>query len=186
MARTALDNQIQNRNFLAPVGFKFTLNRAPKVAFFSNSANIPDITLGVAIQPNYLNDIPVPGDKMEFGDFTLRFLVDENLENYMEIQNWMRGLGFPESLNEIYEWQNSNEKFEQPNRSQMNLYSDGTLIVLNSNQNLNFQVVFRSMFPYSLSTLDFDATDQDIQYLTADVSFKYMLYNIVDKRGKPL
>jgi hypothetical protein len=186
MARSALDNQIQNRNFLAPVGFKFTLNRAPKVAFFSNSANIPDISLGVAIQPNYLNDIPVPGDKMEFGDFTLRFLVDENLENYLEIQHWMRGLGFPESLKEIYDWQNSNEKFEQPDRSQMNLYSDGTLIVLNSNQNLNFQVVFRSMFPYSLSTLDFDATDQDIQYLTADVSFKYMLYNIVDKRGKPL
>lgn len=186
MVRSALDNQIQNRNFLAPVGFKFTLNRAPKVAFFSNSANIPDITLGVAYQPNYLNDIPVPGDKMEFGDFSLRFLVDENLENYLEIQKWMRGLGFPESLKEIYEFQKNNEKFEQPDKSQMNLYSDGTLVVLNSNQNLNFQVVFRSMFPYSLSTLQFDATDQDIQYLTADVSFKYMMYNIVDKRGKLL
>lgn len=186
MVRSALDNQIQNRNFLAPVGFKFTLNRAPKVAFFSNSANIPDITLGVAYQPNYLTDIPVPGDKMEFGDFSLRFLVDENLENYLEIQKWMRGLGFPESLKEIYEFQKNNEKFEQPDRTQMNLYSDGTLIVLNSNQNLNFQVVFRSMFPYSLSTLQFDATDQDIQYLTADVSFKYMMYNIVDKRGKLL
>lgn len=186
MARTALDNQIQNRNFLAPVGFKFTLNRAPKVAFFSNSANIPDITLGVAIQPNYLNDIPVPGDKMDFGDFSLRFLVDENLENYMEIQNWMRGLGFPESLKEIYDFQSTNEKFEQPGKTQMNLYSDGTLIVLNSNQNLNFQVIFRSMFPYSLSTLQFDATDQDIEYMTAEVSFKYMMYNIVDKRGKSL
>jgi hypothetical protein len=186
MVKSALDNQIQNRNFLAPVGFKFTLNRAPKVAFFSNSANIPDITLGVAYQPNYLTDIPVPGDKMDFGDFTLRFLVDENLENYLEIQKWMRGLGFPESLSEIYDFQDSNEKFEQPDKSQMNLYSDGTLIVLNSNQNLNFQVVFHSMFPYSLSTLQFDATDQDIQYLSADVSFKYMMYNIVDKRGKPL
>jgi hypothetical protein len=186
MVRSALDNQVQNRNFLAPVGFKFTINRAPKVAFFSNSANIPDITLGVAYQPNYLTDIPVPGDKMEFGDFNLRFLVDENLENYLEVQKWMRGLGFPESLSEIYNFQDDNEKFEQPAKSQMNLYSDGTLIILNSNQNLNFQVVFRSMFPYSLSTLQFDATDQDIQYLTADVSFKYMMYNIVDKRGKPL
>jgi len=186
MVRSALDNQIQNRNFLAPVGFKFTLNRAPKVAFFSNSANIPDITLGVAYQPNYLTDIPVPGDKMEFGDFTLRFLVDENLENYLEIQKWMRGLGFPESLKEIYNFQNDNEKFEQPDKTQMNLYSDGTLVILNSNQNLNFQVIFRSMFPYSLSTLQFDATDQDIQYLTADVSFKYMMYNIVDKRGRSL
>jgi hypothetical protein len=186
MVRSALDNQIQNRNFLAPVGFKFTLNRAPKVAFFSNSANIPDITLGVAYQPNYLTDIPVPGDKMEFGDFTLRFLVDENLENYLEIQKWMRGLGFPESLKEIYNFKNDNEKFQQPDKTQMNLYSDGTLVILNSNQNLNFQVIFRSMFPYSLSTLQFDATDQDIQYLTADVSFKYMMYNIVDKRGRSL
>lgn len=176
-------SQIENRNFLSSVGFKFTLNRAPKVAFFANTANIPSITLGVANQPTYLTDVPVPGDKMIFEDFTLRFLVDEDLRNYMEIQNWMRGLGFPESLQEIYEWQNNNEKFEQPDKSQMNLYSDGTLLILNSNQNLNFQVVFRSMFPYQLSTLQFDATNQDTEYFTADVSFKYMMYNITDNKG---
>ena len=178
--------QIENRNFLSSVGFKFTLNRAPKVAFFSNTANIPSITLGVATQPNYLNDIPVPGDKMEFEDFTLRFLVDENLENYMEIQNWMRGLGFPESLKEIYDWQETNEQFEQPHNSQLNLYSDGTLLVLNSNKNFNFNIKFSSMFPYQLSTLQFDATSADEEYFTADVSFKYMMYNIVDRTGNPL
>lgn len=184
---TGFRGQIENRNFLSSVGFKFTLNRAPKVAFFSNTANIPSITLGVAEQSNYLtNPIPVPGDNMIFEDFTLRFLVDEDLENYMEIQNWMRGLGFPESLQEIYDWQKTNEQFEQPYNSQMNLYSDATLLVLNSNQNYNFNVVFRSMFPYQLSTLQFDATNQDEEYFTADVSFKYMMYNIVDKTGKPL
>jgi hypothetical protein len=45
-------NQIENRNFLSPVGFEFVLNRAPKVTFFTNSANIPGINLGVAIQPS--------------------------------------------------------------------------------------------------------------------------------------
>ena len=98
-------NQIQNRNFLSPTGFKFTLSRAPKVSFFSNSAVIPGLTLGTAVQPTYLKDIDRPGEKIEFEDFTLRFLVDENLENYMEIQNWIRGLGFPESLQEIYDLQ---------------------------------------------------------------------------------
>jgi hypothetical protein len=68
----------------------------------------------------------------------------------------------------------------------MNLYSDGTLLVLNSNQNFNFNVVFRSMFPYRLSTLQFDATSTDEEYFTADVSFKYMMYNIVDRIGNPL
>lgn len=180
------NRQIENRNFLSSIGFKFILNRAPKVSFFANTANIPSITLGVAEQPNYLNNIPVPGDKMEFEDFTLRFLVDENLENYMQIQNWMRGLGFPESLTQIYEWQETNESFEQPYKSDMNLYSDGTLLVLNSNKNSNFNVKFRSMFPYQLSTLQFDATNQDEEYFTAEVTFKYLMYNILDRLGNPL
>ena len=183
---SGFSNQIENRNFLSSVNFKFSLNRAPKVAFFSNQVSIPSLSLGVAVQPNYLNDIPVPGDKMEFEDFTLRFLVDENLENYMEIQNWMRGLGFPESLKEIYDFQSSNEAFEQPYKSDLNLYSDGTLIGLNSNLRFNFQVKFKSMFPTYLSPLDFNATSTDTEYFTADVTFKYLIYNIVDKNGNPL
>ena len=91
-------SQIENRNFLAPTGFQFNLKRSPKVAFFCNEANIPDLNLGVAIQANYLRDIPTPGDKIEFGDLSLRFLVDEDLSNYMEIQNWIRGLGYPEEV----------------------------------------------------------------------------------------
>ena len=83
---------IDNRNFLAPTGFKFSLKRSPGVAFFCNQANIPSLDLGIATQPTYLKDIDVPGDKIQFGDLTLRFLVDEDLVNYMEIQNWIRGL----------------------------------------------------------------------------------------------
>ena len=119
----AYKNQIQNRNFLSPVGFKFTLNRAPKVAFFGNSTNIPGMTLGIAVQPTYLKDIDIPGDKITFNDLTLRFLVDENLENYVEIQNWIRGIGYPESLSEIYNWQKNNSVMDVQDKSQMNLYS---------------------------------------------------------------
>ena len=124
-----LKNQIQNKNFLSPVGFKFILNRTPKVAFFSNSAVIPGFSLGTAVQPTYLKDIDLPGDKLTFNDFSLRFLVDEDLENYNEIQKWMRGMGFPESLEEIYKFQKSDPNAPQDNK-RLNLYSDGTLNVL--------------------------------------------------------
>tara|TARA_Y100001938_G_C7974842_1_gene371198 strand:+ start:264 stop:827 length:564 start_codon:yes stop_codon:yes gene_type:complete len=182
----AYANQISNRNFLSPVGFKFTLNRAPKVAFFGNSANIPSMTLGVAEQPNYLRDIPTPGDKIDFQDFTLRFLVDEDLENYMEIQNWIRGLGFPESRQEIFDFQKSNPELNQPHNSTMNLYSDGTLSILTSKENPNFKVKFSDMFPYDLTSLQFDATDENIEYFTAEVTFKYTIYNITDLSGNNL
>ena len=186
MTKNLFDDQVQNRNFLSPTGFKFVLNKAPKVAFFANTGNIPRIDLGTTVQPNYLRDIPVPGDKMEFEDLTLRFLVDENLENYMEIQNWLRGLGFPESLQQIYEFQSSNEEFTQPDKTEMNLYSDGTLLINTSNDVMNYQISFRRMFPYRLSALNFDATNTDEEYFTAEVSFKYMMYNILDAKGNYL
>jgi hypothetical protein len=186
MTKNLFDNQIQNRNFLSPIGFKFVLNKAPKVAFFSNTANIPRIDLGTTAQPNYLRDIPVPGDKMEFEDFTLRFLVDEDLTNYMEIQNWLRGLGFPESLQEIYDLQLNTAGVNNNTNKMNNIYSDGTLEVLNSNKNINFKVIFKDLFPYALSSLDFDATEEDVNYFTAEVSFKYTMYNILDRRGNPL
>jgi hypothetical protein len=186
MATNAYKNQINNRNFLSPVGFKFILNRAPEVAFFSNAANIPGITLGIANQSNYLRDIPQPGEKLDFDDFNLRFLVDEDLANYNEVSKWMRGLGFPESLKEIYNLQNENPNLNQPGKTQLNLYSDGTLTVYNSTYNPNFKIKFRDMFPYSLTTLEFDATNSDIQYFTAEVSFKYTMFNITDLDGNPL
>ena len=125
-------------------------------------------------------------DKVQFEDFTFRFLVDENLENYMEIYNWIRGLGYPESLDEIYKWQQSNESFSQPHNSELNLFSDATLQILTSKENPNFKVIFQDMFPTELSTLNFDATTEDIQYFTADATFKYTIYNITDMSGNKL
>jgi hypothetical protein len=179
-------HQIENRNFLSPVGFEFVLNRAPKVTFFTNSANIPGINLGVAIQPSYLKNIDTPGDKIEFDDLTLRFIVDENLENYMEIQRWIRGLGYPESLKEIYDLQKDEKRIDYTLSKSMNIYSDGTLTVLGSSFRPNFKIKFNDLWPYSLTTLQFDATDTDIQYFTAEASFKYTIYSITDLNGNPL
>ena len=182
----AYQRQIKNRNFLAPTGFKFTLARAPKVAFFSNSANIPGLTLGEATQPTYLKDIPTPGDKIVFDDFNVRFLVDEDLKNYMELQNWIRGLGYPETLGEIYDLQDEKKNVDMSQSNTMDIYSDGTLTVLGSSQNALFKVNFSDLWPYSLTTLNFDATDTDVNYFTADVGFKYTMYTITDLAGNDL
>ena len=176
---------IDNRNFLSPLGFKFALKRSPGVAFFCNEANIPSLELGIAVQPSYLKDIDRPGDKITFGDLNLRFLVDEDLVNYMEIQNWIRGLGFPESLDQFQELKDENI-LGPMGKSNDDIYSDGTLQILSSNLVPKFQVIFRDLFPVSLSTVTFDATDTDIEYFTADVGFKYTIYTLTDMENKPL
>ena len=134
-----------------------------------------------------IRDSPRPGDKLDFADFTLRFLIDEDLKNYMQIQNWMRGLGFPESLQEIYnEFGETRELYKNQLSGEELLYSDATLEVLNSTLNPQFLVKFKGMFPISLTTLDFDATPTDADYFTGEVTFKYTVYTITDLAGNPL
>ena len=179
---TAFDKQINNRNFLSPVGFRFTLAKEPKVAFFSNSVRIPEITLGTTIQPSYLKDVDVPGDKLTYGDFSLRFLVDENLVNYMAIHNWITGLGYPESTDQFKSLTTNSEG----ETDLLEQFSDGSLHILNSNYRTVATVKFRDLFPVSLSSLDFEATDTDVSYFTAEVTFKYTIYDILGTDGNPL
>jgi len=178
--RNAFAGQIQNRNFLSPIGFKFTISKTPKVDFFCNSARIPEIVLGTVIQPNYLKDIDVPGDKLQYGDFSLRFLVDEQLENYMAIHNWLTGLGFPQTAQEYKDLTTDADNQRDPNEA----FSDGSLHILNSNYRNVAVVKFEGMFPTSLSSLEFEATDNDINYFTAEVNFKYTVYNILEPNGR--
>jgi len=177
---------LSNRNFLAPTGFKFSLKRSPAAAFFCNQANIPSMDLGVAEQPSYLRDIPTPGDKIDFGDLSIRFLVDEDLVNYMELQRWIRGLGYPESLKEFDDLEKEAIITSSFANKGDDIYSDGTLQILSSNLVAKFNVNFKDLFPVSLSTITFDATDTDVEYFTAEATFKYTIYNLTDLENKAL
>lgn len=171
----AFPNQIDNRNFLSPIGFRFTLSKYPKVSFFSNKANIPGINFGVAIQPNPYRDLPIPGDKLDYDDLRLEFMVDENMDNYLSIYNWLVGLGYPESMPQLDNLV-SNPRYNS--KEIINLYSDATLEVLNSNFNTSMRIHFKDLFPTSLNTLEFDATQRDYTYFTGVVTFKYTIFEV--------
>ena len=128
MTNSAFVKQIDNRNFLSGVGFKFNLTKFPKVDFFSNSARIPELNLELAQQSSYLKNIAVPGERLTFGDFTLRFLVDENMENYLSVDGWLKGLGFPESGKQFKEIITDSDGQRDPKVA----FCDGTLTILNT------------------------------------------------------
>lgn len=179
---TPFDRQIQNRNFLSPIGFDFNLSRYPKISFFCNSARIPEITLSIQQQPSYLKNLDVPGDIIQYGDLNLRFLVDENMINYVTLHNWITGLGFPESTQEFSDLITNEDGINDYKQQ----YSDGSLSILNSNYNKVATIKFKDLFPVSLTSLDFQATDTDINYFTAEASFKYTIYSILGTDGNPL
>jgi|TARA_B100001057_G_scaffold54603_1_gene48507 hypothetical protein len=174
MANSAFAKQIENRNFLTGVAFKFNLTKFPKVDFFSNSARIPELNLELTRQPSYLKNIDVPGERLTYGDLTLRFLVDENMENYLAVYNWLTGLGFPETTKEFKDLTTDKDNQRDPKEA----FCDGSLRILNSNYREVAKVKFNDLFPVSLTSLDFDATNTDIQYFTAEATFKYTIYKL--------
>ena len=176
--------------------FKFLLNRCPKVDFYCNTANIPEVTLGTAVQSSYLKQIPVPGDKLTYSNLTMTFLCDEYLENFRELHGWMVGLGFPQDHNQFgtllrggqdrfptsktRDYVGDAGKVTAPPPNVGAIYSDATLSVLSAKNNSIVEVRFSDIFPISLSSLSYNQQAADVDYLTCDVVFGYKLYEFAE------
>ena len=82
----------------------------------------------------------------------------------MKIHNWLTGLGFPETTQQFKTLTTSELSGERALDQQ---FSDASLHILNSNFRDVAIVKFRDLFPVALSSLEFDASDTDINYFTA-------------------
>lgn len=174
-------NQINNRNFLAPNGFTFTLSKDPKISFFCTKAKIPLISYPPLNQPTYLKSIPLPATTMEYDDLRLTFMIDEDMVNYISLYEWMTGLGFPKTTDQ---YRNLTQDENDSRINHLREVSDGDLTILNSNYNQNVIVRFKDLFPIELTSVEYDTQISDIQYLSAQATFQYTIYDIIGKDGK--
>lgn len=185
------NRQPEELDYLRPNGFKFLIQSLPKVTYFCQAANIPNISLGTAYQPTPLLDLRRPGEKLDFGDLTIKFLIQKDMANYIELYNWMMALGFPENHSQFRK-RTSEQKFRNPDGSpeisssgvpQIRAsdamdFSDATLLVLDGNRNPAVSLNFLDCYPISLSGVDFDITVGDAQYFSAQASFGYRIFTI--------
>ena len=165
--------QPSNRNFLNPIGYLLKLEKFEGVDFFCQGANVPDISMPAIEVGSPFRSLPiVPGGGVSFGDFAVRFIVDEDLKNYNSIHKWMRDNGNADQMART--------------TPEKDIYTDGQLHIVTSQYNPAFVVEFRSLFPVSLTNLQFDATISDVEYITAEVTFKHQQFFIRDKSMRPL
>ena len=193
----AYSRQPTKFDYASPTQFKFQLQKLPKVEYFTTACNIPGISLNATVQPTPLADIPLPGDTINFSDLEITFLVDENLENYREIHGWMYGIGFPKDRKQFSALVDANkDRFPTTGKDSQStdagkvkygampigpIFSDATLNVLTSKNTANIEVRFSDVFPTALSGLNFDQQADDVNYLTATVTFKYKIYEFALK-----
>ena len=173
---------IENRNFLSPVGFRFVVNRLRGVDFYCQSASVPAMAINSADTPTRFNNIPQPGDELQYEDLTIKFLIDENMKNYYQVHDWMRELATPVSSREFQYQRGSlnsqNKRIDESGNGKDNQWrSDCSLFILSSNYQPVSEFVFRDAWPNSLTTLTFDSSVSDIQYFTAQCTLKYNYFD---------
>ena len=196
----ALSRQPTKLDLASPQQFKFSIIKLPKVEYFCTSANVPGISLGTAIQQTPLKDIPVPGDKLTYGDLEISFMVDENLDNYREMHGWLTGVGFPRDRQQYTNILDANKdrfptigkdsKATDPGKVVSGatpigpIFSDATLNILSSKNRGNIEVRFSDVFPTGLSSLNFNQQAADVEYLSATATFQYKIYEFA-QQGRP-
>ena len=172
-------DQPTNLNYLSPLGFKFTLRRSPTVNYFCQSVDIPAISMTPVNTPTPVGTLIRPGDKLIYDPLTLTFRVDEDMKNYIEIVNWIEGLGHPNSLQQTRDLSRSSPLSNPSNvGSMLTLTSDATLTVLTSHKNPGLNAFFSDVFPTSLSALRFTSMANDVEYLEATATFSYRKYTL--------
>ena len=186
-----LSRQPTKLDYSSPTQFRFLINQLPKVEYFTTSANIPGISLGEGVLNTPLKDIPLLGDKLTYEDLTISFIVDENLENYIEMHNWLTGIGFPKDRSQFSTFRSTTSNTKVATRGvskdigqvkastpEISMFSDATMTILTNKNNPVVECRFADVFPTNLTGLDYSQNQTDVDYLTASATFKYKIYEI--------
>jgi hypothetical protein len=150
-----------NKNFLSPVGFTFKIDQTnfANLEYFCTQVTFPGISLAEVQVPYRGVNLAQTGDRMVFDDLAMRFNITENMENYIELFDWMHNI-INKGDAEAYKY-------------------DASLLIMSSHNNMVKTVKFQEIFPTALSTVEFNSQSLDVEYLQADVSFRYTLFEFV-------
>ena len=166
-----------NPNFLHPNKFQLNFSRTPNVQYFCQSINVPGISIGDAVYTTPVLDMYFPGEKPTYDMLSVTFYVDEDLKTWKEIHDWIRALNVPRNENKL--------KKLNPNSIVRPEYSDATITVLTSSNNPNIVFKFRDVFPLSLSTFMLSTAESPTSIITADVTFRFLYYDIETVNTEP-
>lgn len=189
-SQSATARQPTEFNYSQQNQFRVYLGLFPKTEWFVVRANIPGVTLGQGVQATRLIDMPIVGDKLTYDNFYMTFIVDEKLENYRELHNWMMNIGFPESYSQFDSsirpdgtvrptGQTTDARVSGFGKvSDRDLYSDITLYILSSKNNPVVNIQMFESFPVSLTNIEYSQQESDTTYAECTVTFAYSFFTM--------
>jgi hypothetical protein len=163
----ALGNNPLNTNLAASTNYRFICEKVPTVTYFCTSVQTPNLTSTPTVH-NHLfaaNDIKSPGGRAS-SDISLRFIIDENFRNYMEMVKWMRsGVPYRDFKEIVPEYKGN--------------VNHGKLFFLNNKKNPILMMTFSNLIPTQISGFTLSHSETEPSVMSATVNFVFDTYDIV-------
>lgn len=155
-------------NYLKANAFETNFIRLPDTNFTCTEVTIPSMALGLTTYQSLFSDIPIEGDKINFEQLSISFIVSEDFSNYLEIYNWLISIGFPEKFEQF----SLKESLAQSS-STSGLRSDMSVIINTNKSNPNYEITFKDAFPVSLGSITFGSNVTSVEPISVSATFAY-------------
>ncbi len=163
------------QNQLQSDKFRVVFNYIPNVQFFARNVSVPDVSMTPLELPNINNRVYFHGNKLSYSEFSLTFRVDENLENYVELMNWIKTMSAPEEFEQFNRYKPPTADIrDKPNKYDFS--TDATVYILSNVDQPNKKVLFRNIFPTSISS--FELAQDNTSPADATAIFRYDYFDI--------
>lgn len=157
-------------NYFSPISFKVVIDRLPNTEFFTQRALIPSVLATPVPKSTPIGTVYETPDRLIYSEFDLGFIIDEDMKNYKEILDWIKGVTSPETTNQ----------FRDLKKSDDGIKSDISMVINNSHKNGNKKYVFTDCIPIALSSISLDVRSTDIIYPEATATFRYNYFTLED------
>ena len=161
-----IQGQPKNTNLAIPQNFIFKIKRCPDLSYFIQEVQLPERGGSEPKEFSYMigPSMKQPTGGAGYADFTIMFLVDENLSNYYNLITWMREGSAYKDFSNV--------------KPLKDVYDEAYLLLL-TNKKVPFRrITFKDIIPVELSGLEFTYSDTEYRPLTATCKFAVTEYKI--------
>lgn len=173
---SAKDVSVCNTDLLQSAKFILSFPRLTSTQFFCQSVTIPGVTTQSTSQPTPFMDLNIPGDKFVYDTFNIEFLLDEELQSWTAIHDWMRGIAFPTEFEEYKNLKHLSKFSEHVPYPQ---YADAEVTILSANNSPRLKFKLIDTFPITLSQIALDIRLGSEHTMTSTASFRFKRYDII-------
>ena len=122
-------------------------------------------------------DLYLPGDKAIYDLLNVTFIIDEELQSWKEIHDWIRAMTFPTEFEE-YANLDRLSSMNLGSQSVKPQFADAAVTLFSSSNKPLYRFKFKDIFPTSVSTFILSTGESPETIITADATFRYSWYDI--------